>query len=86
MSEYTEVEQPFLHQLQGLGWRIIDQGAEIPSDPTKSQRLNFRQRPQSDGMAEGMNQQLEQARGRQCRGQGQRNGTRDPQTLHRASR
>jgi type I restriction enzyme R subunit len=43
MSEYTEVEQPFLHQLQGLGWQIVDQGPEIPSDPTKSLRLNFRQ-------------------------------------------
>ena len=43
MSEYTEVEKPFLQQLQGLGWRIIDQGPEIPSDPSKSLRLNFRQ-------------------------------------------
>ncbi|MCL7419943.1 MAG: HsdR family type I site-specific deoxyribonuclease [Methylobacter sp.] len=43
MSEYTEVEQPFLQQLQGLGWQIIDQGPEIPSDPSKSLRLNFRQ-------------------------------------------
>ncbi|MEW8623796.1 MAG: HsdR family type I site-specific deoxyribonuclease [Candidatus Thiodiazotropha endolucinida] len=43
MSEYTEVEQPFLQQLQGLGWEIIDQGPDIPSDPTKSLRLNFRQ-------------------------------------------
>jgi type I restriction enzyme R subunit len=43
MSEYTEVEQPFLHQLQGLGWHIIDQRPEIPSDPTRSLRLNFRQ-------------------------------------------
>lgn len=43
MSEYTEVEQPFLHQLQELGWEAIDQGTELPSDPTKSQRLNFRQ-------------------------------------------
>ena len=43
MSEYTEVEQPFLQQLQGLGWQIIDQGQEIPSDPTESMRLNFRQ-------------------------------------------
>ncbi len=32
-----------MHQLQGLGWQIIDQGPDIPSDPTKSQRLNFRQ-------------------------------------------
>ncbi|HEB57362.1 MAG TPA: type I restriction endonuclease subunit R [Gammaproteobacteria bacterium] len=43
MSEYTEVEQPFLQQLHALGWQIIDQGQEIPSDPTKSLRLNFRQ-------------------------------------------
>ena len=43
MSEYTEVEQPFLQQLQGIGWEIIDQGADIPSDPCKSLRLNFRQ-------------------------------------------
>ncbi|RDB42648.1 type I restriction endonuclease subunit R [Halomonas sp. DQ26W] len=43
MSEYTEVEQPFLQQLQALGWQIVDQGQEIPSDPAKSLRLNFRQ-------------------------------------------
>jgi len=43
MSEYTEVEQPFLNQLKALGWDIIDQGQDIPSDPGKSQRLNFRQ-------------------------------------------
>ncbi len=43
MSEYTEVEQPFLQQLQTLGWQAIDQGKEIPSDPGKSLRLNFRQ-------------------------------------------
>ena len=43
MSEYTEVEQPFLHQLQELGWQAIDQGPDIPFDPSKSQRLNFRQ-------------------------------------------
>lgn len=43
MSEYTEVEQPFLHQLQAQGWDVIDQGQEIPSDPVRSQRLNFRQ-------------------------------------------
>src|SRR5690606_17327444 len=43
LSEYTEVEQPFLHQLQALGWDIIDQGQEIPSDPTRSLRANFRQ-------------------------------------------
>lgn len=43
MSEYTEVEQPFLQQLQSLGWEVIDQGADISSDPGKSLRLNFRQ-------------------------------------------
>ncbi|WP_018174068.1 MULTISPECIES: type I restriction endonuclease subunit R [unclassified Thioalkalivibrio] len=43
MSEYTEVEQPILQQLQGLGWDIVNQGQEIPSDPTKSRRANFRQ-------------------------------------------
>ena len=43
MSEYTEVEQPFLQQLQELGWQATDQGPDIPSDPSKSQRLNFRQ-------------------------------------------
>lgn len=43
MSEYTEVEQPFLQQLGELGWEIIDQGQEIPSDPTKSCRVSFRQ-------------------------------------------
>lgn len=43
MSEYTEVEQPFLHQLQSLGWDVIDLGQEIPSDPSKSLRSSFRQ-------------------------------------------
>ncbi len=43
MSEYTEVEQPFLQQLQTLGWQIIDQGQGIPQDPSKSLRSNFRQ-------------------------------------------
>lgn len=43
MSEYTEVEQPFLQQLAALGWTSIDQGQDIPHDPTQSLRLNFRQ-------------------------------------------
>ncbi len=43
MSEYTEVEQPFLQQLEGLEWSCIDQGQEIPQDPTKSLRQNYRQ-------------------------------------------
>ncbi|MCY1196695.1 type I site-specific deoxyribonuclease, HsdR family [compost metagenome] len=43
MSEYTEVEQPFLQQLQSLGWEVIDQGPDIPADPTRSLRASFRQ-------------------------------------------
>ena len=43
MSEYTEVEQPFLHQLASQGWTIIDQGREIPQDPSRSLRQTFRQ-------------------------------------------
>ncbi len=43
MSEYTEVEQPFLQQLAGLDWISIDQGLDIPQDPSKSLRQNFRQ-------------------------------------------
>lgn len=43
MSEYTEVEQPFLQQLESLGWTAIDQGLDIPHDPGKSLRQNFRQ-------------------------------------------
>jgi len=43
MSEYTEVEQPFLVQLQSLGWTAIDQGSEIPQGPGKSLRQTFRQ-------------------------------------------
>jgi type I restriction enzyme, R subunit len=43
MSEYTEVEQPFLHRLQDLGWQIVDQGSDIPADPAKSLRRSFRQ-------------------------------------------
>ncbi len=42
MTEYTEVEQPFLQQLQTLGWETIDQGEGIPTDPKKSLRVNFR--------------------------------------------
>jgi type I restriction enzyme R subunit len=43
MSEYREVEQPFLRQLEALGWTIVDQGSEIPSDPVLSLRGSFRQ-------------------------------------------
>ena len=43
MSEYTEVEQPFLNQLKTLDWETIDQGPDIPSDPTRSRRQTFRE-------------------------------------------
>ena len=29
MIEYTQVEQPFLHQLAELGWEVIDQGSAV---------------------------------------------------------
>ena len=43
MSEYSEVEQPFLQALAALGWTVIDQGADIPQDPTRSLRHGFRE-------------------------------------------
>lgn len=43
MSEYTEVEHPFLQQLTELGWISIDQGEGIPQNPANSLRQNFRQ-------------------------------------------
>lgn len=42
-TEYTEVEQPFLQQLATLGWTVIDQGAGVPQNASKSLRTNFRQ-------------------------------------------
>ncbi|WP_198245621.1 type I restriction endonuclease subunit R [methane-oxidizing endosymbiont of Gigantopelta aegis] len=43
MSEYQFVERPLLTQLESMGWMVIDQGAGIPDDPTKSLRSDFRQ-------------------------------------------
>lgn len=43
MSEYTEVERPFLQQLAELGWAVIDLGTGIPQDARQSLRTNFRQ-------------------------------------------
>ena len=44
MSEYDFVEKPFLDQLSSLDWDdVIDQGQEIPSDPSNSFRSDFRQ-------------------------------------------
>ena len=34
MSEYTNVERPFLDKLREIGWKVIDKGAcGIPQDP-----------------------------------------------------
>jgi type I restriction enzyme R subunit len=43
MSEYSEVERPFLDQLTRLGWTVIDQGGGIPQEAAPSLRDNFRQ-------------------------------------------
>jgi type I restriction enzyme R subunit len=44
VSEYLYVEKPFLDQLGGLGWKVIDQGQGIiPSEPAASLRSNFRE-------------------------------------------
>ena len=44
MSEYKNVEKPFLNSLESLGWQIIDQGCNaIPQDATLSLRSNFRE-------------------------------------------
>lgn len=43
MSEYTEVERPFLDQLEAQGWTVIDQGAGVPQDAAPSLRQHFRQ-------------------------------------------
>lgn len=40
MSEYTQVEQPLLDQLQELGWIGVDQGQDIPQEPNKSLHKN----------------------------------------------
>ena len=44
MSEYSEVEQPFLQQLAAQGWTVVDQGcATIPQNPAASLRTSFRE-------------------------------------------
>ncbi|HBM2944835.1 type I restriction endonuclease subunit R [Klebsiella michiganensis] len=43
MSEYSEVEKPFLSQLAEQGWTVIDQGSGIPQHAGASLRSNFRQ-------------------------------------------
>ena len=43
MSEYSNVEKPFLDKLEKIGWEIINHGggAEHPTDPTISRRMSF---------------------------------------------
>ena len=43
MSEQSFVEKPFLDQLAALDWKVIDQGAGMPTDPAKSLRTGFRE-------------------------------------------
>lgn len=43
MSEYSEVERPFLDQLAAQGWTVIDQGTGVPQDAAPSLRSNFRE-------------------------------------------
>lgn len=44
MSEYANVEKPFLDKLDALGWQVIDHGAKgIPQDPAISLRTSFTQ-------------------------------------------
>ncbi|UMZ73733.1 type I restriction endonuclease [Natranaerofaba carboxydovora] len=44
MSEYNYVENPFLTQLEQLGWKVIRQPqTEIPQDPSVSLRSNFKE-------------------------------------------
>lgn len=44
MSEYLNVEKPFLEKLRQLNWEVIDHGANgIPQDPKKSLRSNFKE-------------------------------------------
>ena len=42
MSEYTNVEHPFLEKLREIGWQVIDKGSGgIPQDPAESMRTSF---------------------------------------------
>jgi type I restriction enzyme R subunit len=42
VSEYTEVERPFLQQLAAQGWTVIDQGPSVPQAAAPSLRESFR--------------------------------------------
>ena len=42
MSEYLNVEHPFLEKLREIGWQVIDKGSGgIPQDPTETMRDSF---------------------------------------------
>ena len=42
MSEYANVEHPFLEKLREIGWKVIDKGnGGIPKDPTETMRSSF---------------------------------------------
>ena len=44
MSEYTNVEHPFLEKLREIGWKVIDKGyGGIPQDPAETMRTSFRE-------------------------------------------
>ena len=44
MSEYVNVEKPFLEKLRQIGWQVIDHGASgIPQNSKKSLRNNFKE-------------------------------------------
>jgi hypothetical protein len=43
VSEYTEVEKPFLDQLARQGWTVIDQGSGVPQQAGPSLRHHFRE-------------------------------------------
>ena len=42
MSEYLNVEHPFLEKLREIGWKVIDKGnGGIPQDPAETMRTSF---------------------------------------------
>ena len=42
MSEYINVEHPFLEKLREIGWQVIDKGSGgIPQDPAETMRSSF---------------------------------------------
>lgn len=44
MSEYINVEKPFLEKLREIGWKVIDKGnGGIPQDPTDTMRTSFKE-------------------------------------------